>query len=132
MKIPELNSVEMIRTSESHFGNSKVVSVTQNVSGFNSVEKVNKVGAGSQTPELSRTGTFRGKSFENYLVEALDSVNSQQQNVSSLQQKVITNPDEVDIHDVTIAMSKAQMSLNLAKSVIDRLVSGWNEISTTR
>lgn len=132
MKIPELNSVEMIRTSESHFGNSKVVSVTQNVSGFNSVEKVNKVGAGSQTSELSRTGTFRGKSFENYLVEALDSVNSQQQNVSSLQQKVITNPDEVDIHDVTIAMSKAQMSLNLAKTVIDRLVSGWNEISTTR
>ncbi len=132
MKIPELNSVEMIRTSESHFGNSKVVSVTQNVSGFNSVEKVNKVGGGSQTSELSRTGTFRGKSFENYLVEALDSVNSQQQNVSSLQQKVITNPDEVDIHDVTIAMSKAQMSLNLAKTVIDRLVSGWNEISTTR
>ncbi|UKI52838.1 MAG: hypothetical protein L6V86_06740 [Treponema sp.] len=29
-------------------------------------------------------------------------------------------------------MSKARMSLNLANSIIDRIVSGWSEITTTR
>ena len=52
--------------------------------------------------------------------------------IADLQQKVITDPDSVDLHDVTIAMSKARMSLNLAQSVIDRLVQGWSEITTTR
>ena len=65
-------------------------------------------------------------------MEAVNSVNAQQNQVSKLQEKIITNPDDVDIHDVTIAMSKARMSLNLAQTVIDRLVTGWNEITTTR
>ena len=65
-------------------------------------------------------------------MEAVNTVNSQQIDVTNLQEKMITNPDDVDIHDVTIAMSKARMSLNLAQSVIDRLITGWNEITTTR
>ena len=44
----------------------------------------------------------------------------------------MTDPDSVDIHDVTTAMAKAQMSLSLAQTVIDRLVTGWNELSTNR
>ena len=51
---------------------------------------------------------------------------------SAVQEKLITDPDDVDIHDVTIAMAKARQSLNLAQTVIDRLVTGWNEITTTR
>jgi len=31
-----------------------------------------------------------------------------------------------------IAMAKAQMSLSLAQTVIERVVQGWNDISTTR
>jgi flagellar hook-basal body complex protein FliE len=65
-------------------------------------------------------------------MEAMNTMNSQQMEVSSLQEKVITDPDSVDIHDVTIAMSKARMSLNLAQTVIDRVVTSWNEITTTR
>jgi flagellar hook-basal body complex protein FliE len=52
--------------------------------------------------------------------------------VSQLQEQVITNPDSVDIHDVTIAMSKARMSLELTQNVINTLVTSWNEITTTR
>ena len=65
-------------------------------------------------------------------MQGLDTVNTQQNDVSKIQERLITDPDSVDVHDVTIAMSKARMSLNLAHSVIDRLVSGWNEITTTR
>ena len=52
--------------------------------------------------------------------------------LSKLQEQLITDPDSVDVHDVTIAMQKARMSLNLAQTVIDRLVTDWNEITTTR
>ncbi len=71
-------------------------------------------------------------SFESYLMEAIEDINAQQTDVSKMQEKILTDPESVDIHDVTIAMAKAQMSLNLAQTVIDRVVTGWNELSQTR
>ena len=65
-------------------------------------------------------------------MEAMKSVNAQQLEVSDLTQKVITDPDDINVAQVTTAMAKARMSLNLAQNVIDRLLSGWNEITTTR
>ena len=59
-------------------------------------------------------------------------MNEQQLDVNRMQEKLITDPDSLDIHDVTIAMAKARMSLNLAQTVIDRIVQGWSEITTTR
>ena len=47
-------------------------------------------------------------------------------------EKLIIDPDSVDIHDVTTAMAEANMSLSLAQTVISRMVSSWNEITTTR
>ena len=104
MKIPEFGSLTLQHTVPGHFG-----------SGASAVKNSEK-----------------SKSFQEYLSEALSSVNSQQVEVNSIQEKLITSPEEVDIHDVTIAMAKARMSLNLAQTVIDRLVTGWNEITTTR
>lgn len=72
------------------------------------------------------------KSFGEYLSEAFAAMNKQQNDTSNLTRQLITDPDSVDIHDVTTAMAKAHMSMDLAKSVIDRVVSGWNEITTTR
>ena len=62
----------------------------------------------------------------------MDAVNEKQLDVSRVEQKLITDPDSVDIHDVTTAMAKAQMSLNLAQTVIDRLLTGWSELQATR
>ena|SRR5574344_2296438 len=70
--------------------------------------------------------------FETYILDAMNEMNGQQIDVSSMQEKLVTDPDSVDIHDVTTAMAKAQMSLSLAQTVIDRLITGWNELSTTR
>ena len=72
------------------------------------------------------------KSFDQYILEAAEKVNARQMDVTSLQEQAITDPDSVDIHDITTAMAKAQMSLTLAKTVVDRVLSGWNEITTTR
>ncbi len=72
------------------------------------------------------------KSFDSYIMEAVSKMNEQQLEVNALSEKAIVDPESVDIHDITTAMAKAQMSLNLAKTVVDRVVSGWNEITTTR
>ena len=117
MKIPEFGALQMVRTNENHFGTGKITSLT------NTKDNTTLL----HTSEKSGT-----KSFQDYLMDAMNSVNNQQVEVSDLQEKLITNPDEVDVHDVTIAMSKARMSLNLAQTVIDRLVTDWNEITTTR
>ena len=45
---------------------------------------------------------------------------------------MITHPDEVEPHDVTIAMAQAEMSLNLTKAIVDRAVKAYNDITAMR
>ena len=107
----------MVRTDAQHYGTGKVLSLT---------DSKDKTG-------LLHTTQKDGKlSFQDYLLESLDAVSAQQNDVSKIQEQLITDPDSFDVHDVTIAMQKARMSLNLAQTIIDRLVTDWNEITTTR
>lgn len=119
MKIPEIQTLKMNRTVEAHTGASKLSDIAG--APQNSIPS-----AAKDNFEKTRI------SFQDYLIDAVKSVNQNQLDVNALQEKVITDPDSVDIHDVTIAISKARMSLNLAQTVIDRLVQGWSEITTTR
>ena len=133
MVIPEFGSLQLTRSNEAHYGQSKIQPLTHNIAGNTPVTGVKGIDSSSQAASISRTSSADGKkSFQDYLMEAVNTVNNQQLDVSNIQEQIITNPDDVDIHDVTIAMSKARMSLNLAQTVIDRLVTGWNEITTTR
>jgi len=119
MKIQDFGQLQMTRTNSAHTGVSKLSDIAG--APLNSI------------PSSAENGIEKTRhSFQDYLIEAMDSMNQQQVTVSKLSEQMITDPDSVDIHDVTIAMSKARMSLNLAQSVIDRLVTGWNEISTSR
>ena len=110
-------SMELNRSNMSHLGTS-------------AIGNVSKALKGNETASVD--GAEKKESFRTYLLEAVNEMNNQQLNVSALQEKVITDPDSVDIHDVTTAMAKAQMSLDLAQNVIDRLVKGWNELSQNR
>ena len=130
MIMPEFGSLEMNRTNVQHFGNKKIQPLTYNLAGTGPVPKVKSLTSESQAASITPAG--QNKSFQDSLLEAMNTVNNQQLEVSNIQEKLITDPDSIDVHDVTIAMSKARMSLNLAQTVIDRLVSGWNEITTTR
>jgi flagellar hook-basal body complex protein FliE len=105
----------MIRTNPAHVGKSPLTSLT------------------GDNPPAAETGVEKTSgTFEQYLLDAVTRMNSQQTDVDKMQEKLITDPDSVDIHDVTTAMAKAQMSLSLAQTVIDRLVTGWSEITTNR
>ena len=130
MKIQDFGTLQMVRTDKAHFGQGKIQPLTANVPGMSPIEKVHKADKSTEAASIQPAG--KSKSFQSYLLDALSTVNSQQLDVNAVQEKLITNPDDVDIHDVTIAMAKARQSLNLAQTVIDRLVTGWNEITTTR
>lgn len=119
MKIPEIETLKLNRTLDAHTGSSRLSDIA---------------GAPLNDIPSSAKANFEKKRvrFEEYLIDAVKSMNQQQLDVNAIQQQVITDPDSVNVEDVTIAMSKARLSLNLAQMVIDRIVQGWNEISTTR
>ena len=130
MKIQDFGTLQMARTDKAHFGQGKIQPLTQNAPGMTPIQKIQR--ADKTTEAASIQPANQSKSFQSYLLDALESVNNQQLDVNKVQEKLITDPDDVNVADVTIAMAKARMSLNLAQSVIDRLVTGWNEITTTR
>ena len=99
----KVNNFDMLNMSKT-FSSTGYKSVTSNL---------------TSAAEVS-TDKYR-KSFDSYLLE-----------VDALSERAIVDPESVDIHDITTAMAKAQMSLSLAKTVVDRVVTGWNEITTTR
>ena len=71
-------------------------------------------------------------SFEQTLLKAFDEMNALQMQPAKLAEQMIVEPDSVDAHDITIAMSRANLSLRLAQTVIDRVVRGWSEITSAR
>jgi flagellar hook-basal body complex protein FliE len=74
----------------------------------------------------------KGSSFESALLKAIDGVSASQTKSDSLLQQVVANPDSVDAQDVTIAMAEANMSLNLAKTIMSRIVTAWKDVINTR
>jgi flagellar hook-basal body complex protein FliE len=91
--------------------------------GKNISELGDKIGAEG----LTRSGTF-----EDVMLNALDKVSAAQQLSSDLAQAAITDPESVDVQDITIAQAKAGMSLNIARTVLTRLVQGWRDLINTR
>ncbi len=82
--------------------------------------------------KIGSDAATRSGSFENAMLNALDSVNADQTESAALMQKMVTDPDSVDAHDVTIGMAKANLSLNITRTVLSRIVSGWKDIINTR
>jgi flagellar hook-basal body complex protein FliE len=74
----------------------------------------------------------KAPSFEQALLKAMDGVSSSQNKSDDLLQKVVADPNSVDAQDVTIAMAEANMSLNLAKTILSRLVTAWRDVISTR
>jgi flagellar hook-basal body complex protein FliE len=116
-----IGSLEMARTNPLHIGNSPIMDSLKLLYSGESLGTKSSV-----------SSEIHHGSFESFVSEAMTALNDQQNAVTALGKQVLTDPDSVDVHDVTTAMAKAQMSLNLAQTVIDRLVSGWNELSQNR
>ena len=111
----------MLRTRQNHMGSLNDSPYYGSVNGMLNLEQ--KIGA---------EGVTRSKPFEQTMLKALDSVSGQQQFASQLQQEAIVNPDSIDIHDITIAQSLANMSLSTTRNILTRLVQSWRDIINTR
>ena len=97
--------VEMARTNQKHF-----------------------TAEGTQPPlEQNQNG-----SFGNMMLEALNGVNNLEQNSSQMAEKLITDPENTDVHDVTIAMAKANMGVSITKAVVDKALRAYQEIMSIR
>jgi flagellar hook-basal body complex protein FliE len=70
--------------------------------------------------------------FGRMLFDSLDNVNDMQQTHENLSVQSIVNPDSVDPHDVTVAAAKANLSLSITKSVVDRVLQAYREITNLR
>ena len=71
-------------------------------------------------------------SFGNLLLGALGSVNDSQLKSMDLTQQMVTNPDSVNVHDVTIALAEANLSLSMTKAIVDRALAAYREIINVR
>ncbi|NIZ40044.1 flagellar hook-basal body complex protein FliE [Entomospira entomophila] len=71
-------------------------------------------------------------SFIGMMLNAMDETNRAQNNVDILTQQAIVDPASVDVHDVTIAMAKANMTLSISKAIIERSISGFKDILNQR
>ena len=83
---------------------------------------------GSTAPDKASGPT----SFSNAMMKAMEGVNSSQMTATELSEKMLTDPDSVDAHDITIAQAEASLSLNIARTIMDRVVRGWKEIINSR
>lgn len=68
-----------------------------------------------------------GSDFKNFLVEAIDNVNNAQLESVELDNKLAVGETE-NIHDVMIASQKADLMLNFAIQVNNRVLSAYKEI----
>lgn len=80
--------------------------------------------------------TVQGEAFDSVLGRivsgGIEQTNELQQQSFSLKQAFITDPDSVDSHDVTIAMQKANMALQITKAVVDGALQSYREIINLR
>ncbi len=103
------DAVRLTRTDPRHLG------------GFSKVSEANRTTAAS--PEAD---------FGELLARAFNQANELQHNSMELGQQLITDPESVDIHDVTIAMAEANLSLSMTKAIVDRALRAYKEIISTR
>ena len=45
---------------------------------------------------------------------------------------MLTDPNSVDIHDITLASAKATLSLSITKELMDRAIRAYKEIINVR
>jgi flagellar hook-basal body complex protein FliE len=71
-------------------------------------------------------------SFADALMKAVGKVNNLTIESEELNQKMIHEPESVDIHTVMIAAQKAEIALNFTKAVRDEAIRSYRELMNLR
>ena len=94
----------------------------------------------NQTNPLHMSGTGKFKpdkpkvveSFGDLLNNFISQVNQTQINAENLTQRFSIGDESVDIHQVSSAVSQAEMAITFTKSVFDRVINGYRELINLR
>ena len=70
--------------------------------------------------------------FGELLARTLGQVNDLQLQSMELSRQLVTDPDSVDIHDVTIAMAQANLALSMTKTIVDKAIQAYRETISIR
>ncbi|MDF3819963.1 flagellar hook-basal body complex protein FliE [Leptospira sp. 96542] len=70
--------------------------------------------------------------FADALKKAFEHVNDTQTEADELTQKIVFDPNSVELHDVMIAAEKARISLTFAKTMSDGFVRAYRELTQLR
>lgn len=105
------DTVQLARTNPLHY------TANGKIGAFPGTDKVQEGGAGS---------------FSEAMIKALDGVNADQAKSNNLIEQMLVDPESVDAHQVTISMAEASLSLNLAKTIMSRVVTAWKDMINIR
>ena len=92
--------------------------------------------SGSGIDALGKTigagGVMKDGVFSETMLKALDKVSGYQQHNENLYQQALLAPDSVNVEDIAMAEAMASMSLNIARTILNRVVQAWKDIINTR
>ena len=86
----------------------------------------------SDAPVLRRGSDDVSGSFADMLNSAVGKVNDLQVDSENLMQKMIYEPESVDIHQIMIATQKAEVAMGLTKAVRDGALNAYRELINLR
>ncbi|MCL1928469.1 MAG: flagellar hook-basal body complex protein FliE [Treponema sp.] len=97
-------------------------------------EFYNATGSGiaSMGKTIGADGVIKDGLFSETMLKALDKVSSYQKYSDNLYEQAILAPDSVNIEDITMAEARANMSLNIARTILNRVVQAWKDVINTR
>jgi flagellar hook-basal body complex protein FliE len=70
--------------------------------------------------------------FGALLMNALGGVNDSQLKAMDLSKAMVTDPNSVNVEDVTIALADANLAISMTKAVVDRALAAYREIINVR
>jgi len=85
--------------------------------------------AWSQVSNVTPQSPSEAGGFSELLGEALERTDSLQQEADSLVDRVGAGDETIDVHDVMLAMSEAELSFRLMLEVRNRAVEAYQELS---
>ena len=93
---------------------------------------LHRAGAGEQAEAARQAGAGVEQKFADLLMGALGGVNDSQLKAMSLSQKMVTDPNSVNVEDVTIALADANLAISMTKAIVDRALAAYREIINIR
>ncbi|MDR2072363.1 MAG: flagellar hook-basal body complex protein FliE [Spirochaetaceae bacterium] len=82
--------------------------------------------------KIGAENVLRDGLFSDTMLKALDAVSGYQLQAEYIEQQAIIDPESVDVHEIADAEARATMSLNITRTILNRIVQAWKDVINTR